>query len=389
MAALNPNTLDTGTPPIPEAKAWIQSYDGSHGPLIDLSQAAPAVAPPPDMLDRLAAAARDPANAKYGAIAGDAGFREAFAQETNRIYGAAVTPADIAITPGCNQAFVVTMMGVAKAGDAVILPAPFYFNHKMALDLLGIEASILPCHAADGFVPDLATARALITPHTRAIVLVTPNNPTGAIYPPDVIAAFTALCAEKNIWLVLDETYRDFLPAGAARPHDDLAQPQWRDTIIQLYSFSKSFAVPGYRLGSIIAAGQVQEQLQKILDTVQICPARVGQVAATWAIDALRGWREDNRADINMRAQAFKIAMAGTNGWAVDSVGAYFAYLRHPFASASAARVAEKLAKTRGILSLPGSYFGPQQETHLRIAFANADAQAIASIPARLRDFTV
>ena len=390
MAALNPNTLDTGTPPIPEAKAWVTSYDGSHGPLIDLSQAAPAVAPPPDMLDRLAAAARDPANAKYGAIAGDAGFREAFAQETNRIYGAAVTPADIAITPGCNQAFVVTMMGVAKAGDAVILPAPFYFNHKMALDLLGIEASILPCHAADGFVPDLATARALITPRTRAIVLVTPNNPTGAIYPPDVIAAFAALCMQKRIsglcWMKLIAIF--------CLPEQCGLMMSWpsRNGAIPSFSFivfQNPLPFPAIASAASLQPDRCRTQLHKILDTVQICPARVGQVASTWAINALREWREDNRADINVRAQAFKTAMAGTNGWAVDSVGAYFAYLRHPFASASAAQVAEKLAKTRGILSLPGSYFGPQQETHLRIAFANADAQAITSMPARLRDFSV
>lgn len=388
MPSLNPDLLDTGTPPVPEAKAWVKSYSGGFGPLIDLSQAAPAVPPPPAMLEKLADAARDPASAKYGLIEGDAPLREAFAAENRRLYGGAVSASDIAITPGCNQAFVTTMMALARAGDDVIVPSPWYFNHAMALDMLGIGTTVLPCRASDGFIPDREMARACIGPRTRALVLVTPNNPTGAIYPPDVIAGFAALCREKNIWLVIDETYRDFLPSGTGRPHE-LFNADWRTHVIQLYSFSKSYAIPGYRLGSILADQFIQNEIRKILDTVQICPARVGQIAAAWAVDALRSWRDDNRADINARADAFRNAMAPLNGWRVDSVGAYFAYLHHPFADAAATQVAEKLAKERGILTLPGSYFGPDQKHHVRVAFANADAAAIASIPARLHGFTL
>lgn len=389
MATLNPHVLDTGSPPVPEAKGWVHAYDGRHGQLIDLSQAAPAVAPPPAMLDRLAAAARDPATAKYGMIEGDSGLREAFAAESSRIYGAAIAPNEIAITPGCNQAFVVTMMAIAKAGDDVILPAPWYFNHAMALQLLGIGNTTLRCLPEAGFVPRVEDARALIGPRTKAIILVTPNNPTGAIYSPDVIAAFAALCREHNIWLVLDETYRDFLPDHAPRPHELFSASEARENLIQLYSFSKSFAIPGYRLGSVIAPAAFQRELKKILDTVQICPARVGQIATTWAIGALRDWREDNRRGINTRAQAFKAAMVNLNDWRVESVGAYFAYLRHPFGNSPAAQVAEKLAKERGVLTLPGPYFGPDQHQHLRVAFANADAQALQALPERLRNFQI
>ena len=388
MAALNPDLLDAGSPPVPEAKGWVHAYDGARGPLIDLSQAAPAVAPPAAMLDQLAAAARDPATARYGMIEGDQPLREAFAAETAHIYGAPVSADEIAITPGCNQAFVVAMMAIAQAGDDVILPAPWYFNHAMALNLLGIGTNILPCEAANGFVPRVEDARVRIGPRSRAIVLVTPNNPTGAIYPPDVIAAFADLAREKNLWLLLDETYRDFLPDGAARPHELFSRPDARRNLLQLYSFSKSHAIPGYRLGSLIAPASFQREVKKILDTVQICPARVGQVAAAWAIGALRDWREDNRRDINGRAQAFRTAMANVNDWRVESVGAYFAYLHHPFAKMSAQAVAEKLAKQRGVLTLPGPYFGPGQDQHLRVAFANADAQALQELPARLRDFS-
>jgi hypothetical protein len=127
-----------------------------------------------------------------------------------------------------------------------------------------------------------------------------------------------------------------------------------------------------------------QAQIGKVLDSVQICPARAGQAAVAWGIPALADWRAANRADINACAAAFRRAMSGLNGWSVDQAGAYFAYVRHPFADAPAAQVAEMLAKRWGVLALPGPYFGPGQERHLRMAFANVDQQAITQAVARL-----
>ena len=161
-AALNPDLLDTGTPPIPQAQGWARAYDGRSGPLIDLSQAVPGSPPPVELLERLAHAARSPDATRYGAITGDMALREAYAAEISRVYGAGFKPTEVAITSGCNQAFVMTMMAVAKAGQSVLLPAPWYFNHEMTLRMLGIEARPLPCDPAAGFVPDVATAEALI-----------------------------------------------------------------------------------------------------------------------------------------------------------------------------------------------------------------------------------
>ena len=237
-AQLNPDLIDTGTPPIPEAQGWARAYGGARGPLIDLSQAVPGAPPPVTLLEKLAAAAAEPGSTRYGGITGDAALREAYAAEISRIYGTAFAPAEVAITSGCNQAYVVTMMALARAGDNVLLPTPWYFNHEMTLTMLGVEARPLPCAPEAGFVPDVATAEALIDDRTRAIVLVTPNNPTGAVYPPETIAAFAALCARRGIWLVLDETYRDFLPADVAKPHEVFATTSWQDSVIGLYSFS-------------------------------------------------------------------------------------------------------------------------------------------------------
>jgi aspartate/methionine/tyrosine aminotransferase len=218
-------------------------------------------------------------------------------------------------------------------------------------------------------------------------VLVTPNNPTGAIYPPQTLQAFARLCAEKGLWLILDETYRDFLPAGIDRPHDLFADAGWRERVVQLYSFSKAYAVPGHRLGAIVAGPGLMREIGKVLDSLQICAPRTGQRALVWGIPALRDWREENRVEINARAAAFARVMGQIEGWRVDSVGAYFAYVRHPFAGVAGARVAERLARERGVLALPGSYFGPGQQTHLRVAFANVGIGMVENLRARLSDF--
>ncbi len=180
---MNPLVAETGSPPIPEAQGWTRRYGGSRGPLIDLSQAVPGDPPHPDFLARLAASAGSVPGAKYGPIAGDEDLRAAHAADLSRIYGGSIGRSEVAVTAGCNLAFFAAMMLLARHGDAVLLPTPWYFNHQMSLDMLGIEPRALPCRPEAGFIPSVDAAEALIDGRVRAIVLVTPNNPTGAVYP--------------------------------------------------------------------------------------------------------------------------------------------------------------------------------------------------------------
>jgi aspartate/methionine/tyrosine aminotransferase len=381
--AVSPRVRATGAPPIPAARAWAARYDGRAGPEIDLTQAVPGYPPHPALLERLATAAATAPAAGYGAIEGDLALREALAADMAGFYGAPIAPDRLAITAGCNLAFVMAAATAAAPGEAVMLPAPWYFNHHMALTMHGVETVPLPCRPQDGFVPDPDQAERLLTPRIRAIVLVTPNNPTGAVHPPAVIAGFSALCRRHGLWLILDETYRDFLPDGTV-PHGLFGDPDWADHLVHLYSFSKSYCIPGHRVGAIAAGGAFRTELLKVLDTMQICPPRAAQAALAWAIDGLRGWRAGNRALMAGRAEAFRAAAGQLEGWRLDALGAYFAYLRLPPALPDAAATAERLAAERGLAALPGPFFGPGQERHLRLAFANVDAEAIARIPSRL-----
>ncbi|MBV9076731.1 MAG: aminotransferase [Methylobacteriaceae bacterium] len=383
---LNPDVLGVAAPPIPEARRWAERYGGRLGPAIDLTQAVPGYPPHPQLVARLAAAAGDRETYAYGNITGDLALREAYAAELSGLYGGAVAPEMVAITTGANMASYAVTALLARAGESVMLPVPWYFNHRMNAGLLGVDAVPLPCRADCGFIPDPDEAAALMDERVRAVFLVSPNNPTGAIYPPETLRRFSDLCRDRGIALVLDETYRDFLPGGTDRPHD-LAESGWPEHLIQLYSFSKSYCVPGFRAGAVVAAPEVVAELAKLLDCLQICAPRIGQAGLAWAIDALAGWRAENRAVMNRRSDAARAAFARLGDWRLDSQGAYFAYLRHPFPGRSSWEVAEALAVERGVVTLPGEAFGPGQERHLRLAFANVEAERVAEVAERLRDF--
>jgi aspartate/methionine/tyrosine aminotransferase len=260
---LSPRIRATGAPPIPAARGWAARYAGAAGPAIDLTQAVPGYPPHPALLARLGEAAGGRAAAGYGPIDGDPALREALAADLAAAYAAPIGVADVAITAGCNLAFTMAMTVLAGQGEAVLLPVPWYFNHRMALSMLGIEAIPLPCRAEDGFVPDPDRAAALLRAHpgVRAVVLVTPNNPTGAVYPPAVIARFAALCRDHGAWLVLDETYRDFLPVDGIPPHGVFADAAWRDGVVHLYSFAKAYCVPGHRVGAIASGPGFRAEL--------------------------------------------------------------------------------------------------------------------------------
>jgi aspartate/methionine/tyrosine aminotransferase len=391
IGPINPDLHDTATPPIPEARGWLEAYDGRHGPPINLAQAVPG-APPPELLARLAAAAGNPETARYGPITGDPALVAAYAEGVREVYGAAPSPAEIAITSGCNEAFFVTVLALAKAGEAILLPTPWYFNHAMTLRMLGIMALPLPTHAARGFVADPEEADALLTRHAqlqpgvpvRALVLVTPNNPTGAIAPPTVIHAFADLAARHRCWLVLDETYRDFRAAPEAAPHGLFRAAETRARLIQLYSFSKAFAVPGHRVGALIAPAPAMAEIGKVLDCIQICAPRAAQSAIAWAIPALKSWRQATSGAVARRSALFAEAMRAAPDWQIEAMGAYFAYVRHPFPDQTSVEVARQLATETGVLALPGSYFGPGQEGFLRFAYANTDDAGAAATGARI-----
>jgi aspartate/methionine/tyrosine aminotransferase len=385
MPQLNDAITALSAPPIPTVQGWGKAYDGSKGPLIDLSQAVPGYPPHDTLLSLLGKQAASTANTGYGAIEGEDTLRAAYAKECSRLYDAEISSDMVHITSGCNQAFVCAAMVVAGHGNSILMSNPGYFNHETTLSMLGIQVDRFECEAANGFLPTIGSIEAAITPYTRALALVSPNNPTGAVYPAQLLNDILDLCRTKSIWLILDETYRDFLDAKEA--HQLFKNAHWQNNLIGLYSFSKSFCIPGHRLGAITASPLVIAEIAKIMDNLQICPPRAAQVAVATAIPLLSDWRESNRLEIQQRAATLKSTMAKLPNWDVAACGAYFAFIKHPFGSLNADQAAKRLALEAGVLTIPGSYFGEGQQGFLRFAFANADSQNISKLHERLRNY--
>ncbi|MCM2400574.1 aminotransferase [Rhizobium sp. S153] len=385
-ASFNSLVSRLSPPPVPSVFAWARAYDGSRGPLIDLSQAVPGYPPHPDLLAWLGEAASSRGFAGYGPIEGETDLRKVYAADVAEIYGAAIEAQNIHITSGCNQAFMAVAMAIAGPGDKVALTEPFYFNQETTLAMMDIERVLVPLDPAKGFVPDLDAVRAALAKGIKAIALVSPNNPTGAIYPAGLLRKIFEACRQAGVWLILDETYRDFLPEGD-KPHELLSIPGWEDNLILLYSFSKSFCIPGHRLGAVTAGPKAVAEIAKVMDNLQICAPRAPQAAVARAIPALRDWRNANRKEILKRADTLKSVMAKLPDWKMDSLGAYFAFIRHPFEGRPSALVAEKLAREAGVVCIPGAYFGEAQEGYLRFAFANADSATIEALTDRLSGF--
>lgn len=383
---LNPAMAATFAPPVMEARRWLTETALPPGlPLINVSQAAP-VDPPPEGLRRAiaeAALTNDAAHL-YGPVLGLPELRAEIAAQWSAGYGGAVAPAQVAITQGCNQAFCAVMATLAGAGDEVILPTPWYFNHKMWLDMQGVRS--VPLATGSGLIPEANRAAGLITDRTRAIVLVSPNNPGGAEYPAEVLAAFRDLCRARGLALILDETYRDF-DSRSGRPHDLFADPDWADVLIQLYSFSKAYRLTGHRVGAVVASAERLAEVEKFLDTVAICPSQLGQIAALWGMRNLAQWVAGERDEILARRAAMVAGFPALDGWRLLGCGAYFAYAEHPFAAPST-EVARAILAQQAVLMLPGTMFMPAEDPaggrQMRIAFANVDAAGIALLFKRL-----
>jgi aspartate/methionine/tyrosine aminotransferase len=383
--AFNPLVRELAPPPIPAVQGWARAYDGAHGEIIDLSQAVPGYPPHPDLRGWLAEAARDPAVARYGQISGDPTLRSAYARHVSGLYRASLDADNVQITAGCNQAFAVAVMAMAGPGDAVLLTNPCYFNHETTLQMMGVKPCYLECAADNGFLPVVSDiADALDETGAKALALVSPNNPTGAVYPVSLLEEIFALCRARGVWLILDETYRDFLSGEGGVPHTLFQTAHWRDNLIQLYSFSKSFCIPGHRLGAIVGGVEMISQTIKIMDNLQICAPRIAQQAVAKGLEPLAEWREQNRQEIDRRTHAMHSAFEQLPAWRIEAIGAYFAFVRHPFEGQSSAAVAERLARTYGLITIPGSYFGRGLDPYLRVAFANADTAQIAEAAARL-----
>jgi aspartate/methionine/tyrosine aminotransferase len=206
-----------------------------------------------------------------------------------------------------------------------------------------------------------------------------------------LIASFTKFAEEQKIALIVDETYRDFLPPGA--PHR-VFESSWRSNFVHLFSFSKSYCLPGHRLGAIVAAPELLSQVNTVLDCLQICAPRPLQLALPPLLPAMRPFIRETAEAIKARHELFKQILP--KKWRIGAQGGYYAFVKHPFIKVNSREVCERLAKQLGVVTLPSSFFyddtieGEQdlwdQKRWIRFSVANIDDERVRKVCERLEE---
>jgi len=347
----------------------------------------PDYPPAKELTDYLAAVVADPLSARYTPDEGLASVREALAERYRRDYAANLGADNICLTVGASQAFWLAMMALCQAGDEVIIQTPYYFDHDMGLSMLGIRRIYAPFDPTDGGLPSVEAIAGLITPKTRAILLVTPSNPTGTVTPPETIEKLYALAAGHKIALVLDETYADFIISDTA-PHQLLSRSDWGENFIQIMSFGKTYSLTGYRAGLLLASERLVHHALKAQDTMVVCQPRITQLALAFAAENLDSWVSGNARMMAKRHERFchEFALQG-NPFELVASGSFFGWVRHPFEGLTGRQAAKRLIEEAGLLTLPGEVFGPGFDRYLRLALGNIGEGMIPEAVRRLREY--
>lgn len=384
---ISPHIQQVPFPPISEVQRWLTGglYQGD-APLVDLCQAVPDYGPASELTAYLATLLDDPQTARYSPDEGLPEVREELCRHYRSWYGAVINPRQLCLTVGASQAFWLAMVVLCQAGDEVLVATPYYFDHVMGLQAYGLKPVLLPFDEQRGGLPDRAAIAARIGPRTKALLLVTPGNPAGTIVPPEQLAGLSELARQHNIALMLDETYHAFIP-DMRRPHELFCDPDWGDHFIHIASFGKTFALTGYRAGMLAASAAFIEQVLKVQDSMAVCAPRITQQAIGFGVRHLGDWVVANGRMMQRRHDFFcRELTAQDNPFQRVSSGAFFAWLRHPFAGRSGRQVSRQLLQEAGLLTLGGEIFGPGLEGYLRIAFGNLSEAQIPEAVRRLRE---
>ena len=271
------------------------------------------------------------------------------------------------VTAGANMAFCHAVQAITAPGDEIILNAPFYFNHEMAIQMADCAAVRVATDAA--YRPRVDALCAAITNRTRAIVTVTPNNPSGAVYGEALLRDLDALCRERGIYHLCDETY-EYFTYDSTRHFSAGSLPGAEERTISIYSLSKAYGFAGWRIGYMTYPAHLEAAMAKIQDTVLICPTVASQVAAIAALDAGRSYckpyvrelaeiREIVLAQLSTLAPRVRVPVAD---------GAFYCFLKVD-TSMDPMTIAERLIREHRVAVLPGFTFGMSDGCYFRIAY--------------------
>lgn len=344
---------------------------------------------PPHLVEAVERAMRSGQNG-YAPSVGILPAREAVAAECGR-RGMPVSPDRVVITSGTSEGIELALTALAETGDEVLVPVPTYPLYTAVLAKIGARPVFYRTDPAHGWLPDLDHLRSLITPATRALVVIDPNNPTGATYPADVRRALVAIADEHNIPLLADEVYADLAFDG---PVSALAAVNPDAPVISFSSLSKAYLAPGWRAGWMAIART--ERLDDVLDAVKkladgrLCSTGPMEHAIVAALDGDRSHQERFRAALRERAEVTTRRLNAIPG--VSAVAPTAAFYAMPKVDLPPGVTDEQyvlgLLREKGVLCVYGSGFGTRPEDgFFRVVFLASPGE-LTCIYDDIADFT-
>jgi aspartate/methionine/tyrosine aminotransferase len=355
-------------PVIPIVGEWTRDNPGT----ISLGQGVVSWGPPDTAYEGICRFREDAENHKYKLAQGIPPLLDLIGEKLKVENGIDLDPQDrVFVTAGANMAFINAILAIADVGDEIILPAPFYFNHEMAVTMLGCKPVVV--HTDSNHQLDLEALRTAITGKTRAIVTTSPNNPSGAVYPKEDLQAVTALCREFNMFHISDEAY-EYFTFDEANHFSPGSDKNAHEHVISLFSLSKAYGFASWRIGYMVIPPQLVDAVKKIQDTNLICPPVVSQFAALEAMRTGRVYCEEKLAVVR---DVRNLVIERLDGWkefatTAPAKGAFY-FLIKVKTDLDSLSVAQRLIEEYKVAAIPGSAFGLTEHCFLRIAYGVLD----------------
>ena len=345
--------------------------------------------PTPDYIVAAAVeAARQPASHHYSAVQGLQPLREAVAAKTARDSGLTVTPAQVLITNGGKQAIANTFLTLLDPGDEVIVPAPYWVTFPGAVALAGGVPVPILTTVAGGFRATVEQLEEVRTPRTKAILFVSPSNPTGAIYSRAEVEAIGRYAVERGLWVVTDEMYEHFVYGGRDAPSMPVVVPELADRCVVINAVSKAFAMTGWRVGWLIAPADVAAAATNLQSHTTSNVSNLSQAAALAALTGSLDFTATMRAAFDGRRRKMHELLAAIPGvTCVEPEGAFYAFPsfegvlgrdiggRRP---QTTLELAEVLLEEAAVAIVPGEAFGAPG--YARLSYALGDDELVEGL---------
>lgn len=356
-----------------------------HPCTISLGQGVVYYGPPPQAEAKIAEFFRAPEIHKYKPVHGIPELAAAFTEKLRVENGVPVGEARaLFVTAGSNLAFASSILAITDPGDEVILQTPYYFNHEMAITMANARPVLTPTR--DDYQLDLDAIRAAITVKTKAIVTISPNNPTGAVYPESDLRAVNALCAERGICHIHDEAYEYFVYDGA-KHYSPASMNGTEEHTISLFSLSKAYGFASWRVGFALVPAGLRESINKILDTLQICAPVISQFAALGCLEAGPAYCREKLAETLRVRTLVKEALSQFGDAIVvpEARGAFY-FLIRPRSTMKPMEIVEQLVSKHGVAVVPGTAFGMENQCALRVSYGSLTTETAREGLQRLTD---